>query len=205
LSEGADERTASGRQVKVRARSDSGRQVSVRCPFCHEEQGEFLRLEACPSCLVGQHAACWEEHGACAVCGSERAEGVRVRVRAARLRGAVDTPPRSPVEHSLSMVAHLCVYSLLFPPLLLFIVPFLIALYVGATEDRPFLRRHAGAALGALVSYLGVALLGLLLVKVIVGLMIVSVVAVLILLLPIMNMLRARRKDAPYYVLSLGE
>ena len=104
------------------------------------------------------------------------------------------------------MVVHLCVYGLLFPPLLVLVVPFLlVVVFHGAGEERPYVRRHAASAFGALVSYLVLAVLGLVLLEAVVGLFILAAVAVLVLLLPTMNVVRVTREDAPHYPLSLGE
>jgi len=52
----------------------------VRCPFCHEdlERGSGL---VCAGCRAHHHAACREEHGACASCGATELLGLGGRAR----------------------------------------------------------------------------------------------------------------------------
>lgn len=56
-----------------------------RCPFCHEEvRREEPAKTACGACMAWHHAACADEHGACAACGA--AVGMPGAVRPAEAR-----------------------------------------------------------------------------------------------------------------------
>lgn len=59
----------------------------LRCPFCHEAPGEQERASVCRACFAPHHAACWDEHGACSACGSERRLGELGVAGAARALG----------------------------------------------------------------------------------------------------------------------
>lgn len=61
------------------------RRAGDRCPFCHLplEAADQATATACAGCQARQHAACWEEHAACASCG-QRAEGVALANAPAR-------------------------------------------------------------------------------------------------------------------------
>lgn len=78
--EGAPREAAAGVDLQ-RAR------VGRRCPFCHEpvEPAEV----GCTACAAAHHEACWDEHGACAACGSD-----------ARYRRVERTAPRPRPERS---------------------------------------------------------------------------------------------------------
>ena len=43
----------------------------MRCPYCHESCRPVGAV-VCQECLGRHHTGCWEEHGACAACGSTR-------------------------------------------------------------------------------------------------------------------------------------
>lgn len=48
------------------------RLAANRCPFCREHCADEAGTVACRGCLARHHAACWDEHGRCGACGSER-------------------------------------------------------------------------------------------------------------------------------------
>lgn len=44
-------------------------QAGARCPYCHADVAKEDAV-ACTDCMARHHAACWDEHGQCAACGS---------------------------------------------------------------------------------------------------------------------------------------
>ncbi len=77
--------------ARLRAERAAG---GLRCPFCHEAPGEQERVSVCRACFAPHHAPCWDEHGACSVCGNERRVGGRNAALATPApRGAPPVPP----------------------------------------------------------------------------------------------------------------
>lgn len=85
------EAAAGGEPEPVGARPRAG---GTRCPFCREEAApDAGDVVACTECLSRHHAACWDEHGACASCGgAERFAGVEA-TGAPRRRAPRREPP----------------------------------------------------------------------------------------------------------------
>jgi hypothetical protein len=83
----------------------------VRCPYCHEGIPKGEAPAVCAECHALHHAACMNEHGACAACGkktsspedSKLAAALRARA-SARLEGHKESEPPEPPSAMLAVM-----------------------------------------------------------------------------------------------------
>jgi hypothetical protein len=66
----------------------------TRCPFCKGDLSDMKEIVACTACGARHHAACREENGRCATCGSTEVLVPRSGTPRSPMRAKLEQPPQ---------------------------------------------------------------------------------------------------------------